>query len=341
MRRRATRLPYVLACAPVAAITAATLAPPMHATAASQRPPAYVIAIDPGHGGRPDDAHPDQPFDPGVIAASGLAEKDVTLDVAQRLQKLLTAQSVRVVMTRNDDRYVGIQTRMQIATDASATLFVSIHFNSFTDPGATGALVLYPGDSSLPFAQTMSDTLQRDLGGWGIASDGVQAKPDLWQHATMPAITVEAAYLTNPAEAELCSRPAFRKAVAGAIDGGILAQQPAIATRKAEIAAWDAAHPGHAGATAAANRPLPSAPGGRSVLPVLVVMAIVGLLLMHQRRRLVAAALALANLSERVSERRPRVRWQTRRRRAARRRALLERARHTPRRRTVYDELWF
>jgi N-acetylmuramoyl-L-alanine amidase len=340
MRRRASRLLHVLACAPVAAITAATLAPPAHAQAASQRPLAYVIAIDPGHGGRADDAHPDQPFDPGVIAASGLAEKDVTLDVAHRLQKLLTAQSVKVVMTRDDDRYVGIQTRMQSAIDAGAALFVSIHFNSFTDPATAGSVVLYPGDASLPFAQTMSDTLQRDLSAFGVVSNGIQAKPDLWQHATMPAITVEAAYLTNPREADLCSRPSFRQAVASAVSGGILAQVPGINTRKAEMASWDSAHPGHSGA-AAANRALPSAGGGHSVIPLLVVMTIATVLLMHQRRRLVSLAVALGNLPERVTERRPRVRWQTRRRRAARRRALLERSRHTPGRRTVYDELWF
>jgi N-acetylmuramoyl-L-alanine amidase len=138
MRHRATHLLHVIACAPVAALAAASLALPAHAQTPAPSPPAkqpkpYVVAIDPGHGGSPDNTRPDQPFDPGVIAPNGLLEKDVTLDVSRRAAALLEADQVKVVLTRTDDSYVDIGPRMKSAVDAGAKLFVSVHFNSFTD----------------------------------------------------------------------------------------------------------------------------------------------------------------------------------------------------------------
>lgn len=248
MRHRATHLLHVLACAPVAALIAATSALPAHAqtpapTAPASKPQQFVVAIDPGHGGAADNSNPDQPFDPGVIAADGLQEKDVALDVAKRLATLLESDRVKVVLTRTTDSYVDIGPRMQTAVDAGAQLFVSIHFNSFTDPTTGGALVLYPNDESLAFAQVMSDSLRNGLlQNWQIADDGVQSKPDLWVHATMPAVTVEGAYMTNPREAGLLERNDFRDALAAAVKAGVEAQAPQILTVKQQILAWEAAH---------------------------------------------------------------------------------------------------
>ncbi|HZS14090.1 MAG TPA: N-acetylmuramoyl-L-alanine amidase [Candidatus Dormibacteraeota bacterium] len=247
MRHRATPPLHVFACAPVAAILAATFALTAHAQtpapAPSKEPQPYVVAIDPGHGGSADNSNPDQPFDPGVIAANGLQEKDVTLDVAKRLATLLEADRVKVVLTRSTDTYVDIGPRMQTAVDAGAQLFVSIHFNSFTDATTGGALVLYPNDDSLQFAQTLSDSLRDGLlQRWQIADDGVQSKPDLWVHATMPAVTVEGAYMTNPREAGLLQQNDFRDSLAAAIRTGVEAQAPQILTLRQQITAWEAAH---------------------------------------------------------------------------------------------------
>jgi N-acetylmuramoyl-L-alanine amidase len=312
MRHRATQLLHILACAPVAALVAASSALSAHAQATPppSQPKQYVVAIDPGHGGAADNAHPDQPFDPGVIAANGLQEKDVTLDVARRLAVLLQTDRVKVVLTRTDDRYVDIGPRMQTAVDAGADLFVSIHFNSFTDPSTGGALILYPSDDSLPFAQVMSDAL-RDalLQRWQIANDGVQSKPDLWVHATMPAVTVEGAYMTNPREAELVKQNAFRDALASAVRNGVEAQAPQIATIKQQILAWERAHPqvvlqapaaahgGAASAPAAAavgNGVVPAASGsaGGTLLRWTVILGL--LVALVRWRRGVARGLVLA-----------------------------------------------
>lgn len=79
------------------------------------------VVIDPGHGGK----------DPGAIGPSGLKEKDVVLDIALRLQKLLEKKTdLKVVLTRSDDRFMGLNDRTTFANQAGGKLFVSIHCNA-------------------------------------------------------------------------------------------------------------------------------------------------------------------------------------------------------------------
>jgi N-acetylmuramoyl-L-alanine amidase len=79
------------------------------------------VVLDPGHGGH----------DAGTHGPSGLAEKDVVLDVAQRLGALLESRlNSEVIYTRNDDTFIPLEQRTQIANDKKADLFLSIHANS-------------------------------------------------------------------------------------------------------------------------------------------------------------------------------------------------------------------
>jgi N-acetylmuramoyl-L-alanine amidase len=89
-----------------------------------------LVAIDPGHGGD----------DPGVRAADGLEEKELTLDVARRLrQRLETRLGVRVIMTREDDRALAIDERAAVANNSKADLFLSLHANGALAGGMAGA----------------------------------------------------------------------------------------------------------------------------------------------------------------------------------------------------------
>ena len=93
------------------------------------------IVIDPGHGGR----------DTGTIGPHGLMEKDVCLDVALRLGRLIEQKvpSAEVIYTRKDDTYVSLEERTAIANQAHADLFISIHANSSNDPQARGIETYY------------------------------------------------------------------------------------------------------------------------------------------------------------------------------------------------------
>lgn len=91
-----------------------------------------TVAIDPGHGGE----------DPGATGASGSREKDVVLQIAQRLRAKIDSQpNMRAMMTRDADFFVPLNVRVQKARRVQADLFVSIHADAFLSPEAKGASV--------------------------------------------------------------------------------------------------------------------------------------------------------------------------------------------------------
>ncbi len=91
-----------------------------------------VVVVDAGHGGR----------DPGARGRSGLREKDVTLAISRRLVDRLNAEpGMRGVLTRSDDRFLGLRERMERARSANADLFVSIHADAAENRGARGSTV--------------------------------------------------------------------------------------------------------------------------------------------------------------------------------------------------------
>jgi N-acetylmuramoyl-L-alanine amidase len=92
------------------------------------------IVLDPGHGGH----------DTGSVGPQGLREKDLVLDVAQRLGRLIeTRMGSQVIFTRSDDTFVPLETRTQIANEAKADLFLSIHANSSPLRSAAGVETYY------------------------------------------------------------------------------------------------------------------------------------------------------------------------------------------------------
>jgi N-acetylmuramoyl-L-alanine amidase len=101
------------------------------------------IVIDPGHGGH----------DTGTIGADGIQEKDVVLDVALRLGKLLHQRlGANITFTRKDDTFVPLETRTAIANKAQADLFISIHANSSPDASARGVETYFLNFTSSPDA---------------------------------------------------------------------------------------------------------------------------------------------------------------------------------------------
>jgi N-acetylmuramoyl-L-alanine amidase len=92
------------------------------------------IVVDAGHGGH----------DTGTIGPHGLLEKDLVLDVATRLGKLLEQKlGAEVVYTRDDDTFIPLETRTAIANKHEADLFISVHANSSRDPKARGVETYY------------------------------------------------------------------------------------------------------------------------------------------------------------------------------------------------------
>jgi N-acetylmuramoyl-L-alanine amidase len=98
-----------------------------------------VVALDPGHGG----------VDPGTIGASGTLEKNLTLEVAREVKRALEASGrYRVVLTREDDSFVRLRERIQIAHTAAAELFISFHADALADAKFHGATVYTLSDKA-------------------------------------------------------------------------------------------------------------------------------------------------------------------------------------------------
>jgi N-acetylmuramoyl-L-alanine amidase len=101
------------------------------------------IVVDAGHGGH----------DTGTIGPNGLLEKDLVLDVALRLGRLLeTRLGADVIFTRDDDTFIPLETRTAIANEHQADLFISVHANSSQDPSARGVETYYLNFTSNPDA---------------------------------------------------------------------------------------------------------------------------------------------------------------------------------------------
>lgn len=95
-----------------------------------------TIVLDPGHGGH----------DPGAIGPNGVREKDVALAIAKRVKRLLEKSlDVRVVMTRDNDRFVPLKDRTQFANSEQGKIFISIHCNANRSRRVTGATTYFLG----------------------------------------------------------------------------------------------------------------------------------------------------------------------------------------------------
>lgn len=326
----ATRLLHVPACAPVIAVFAISLAPVAHAQDAAPPTP-YVVAVDPGHGGLPDNAHPELPFDSGAIGIDGALEKDLTLDIARRVRSLMEADMVSVVMTRDSDSFVSIGDRSKIGEDAHASLFVSVHLNSWTDSSVGGSLVLFPAPGpSQAFAAVMSTAVGKRLQPFGVEPKGTELRDNWWIHSTMPVVTVEGAYVTNPGEAALLAKPGFRDTMALGIHDGMLAQDPTIAKRKGEILAWNRDHP-----SSPVGVPQKAASGSwMTAVPAVLAVALLGLVARY-RRPLMQTVLT------RVEARRGHGLPPRHLRQPGRGRQVRRRVQPVTRPHSVYDDLWF
>jgi N-acetylmuramoyl-L-alanine amidase len=122
------------------------------------------IVIDPGHGGH----------DSGTLGPGGIEEKDVVLDVALRVGRLLHDRlGAEIVYTRDNDTFIPLETRTAIANKAQADLFLSIHANSSPEPEARGVEAYYLNFTSDP---TALDVAAREN---ALSTSGVHQLSDL------------------------------------------------------------------------------------------------------------------------------------------------------------------
>jgi len=168
-----------------------------------------TVVIDAGHGG----------YDRGGIPGQSVSEKEMTLDVAQRLKKALAASGYRVVMTRDSDVFVPLGTRVAIANSYGNAIFVSIHFNSAKRSGAGGIETYFYNRESLPLASAIHYFV---AGGAPSSNRNVRRRGYyVLRKAAVPAVLVECGFLTNPTEAALAQTASYRQKLAEEIATGV------------------------------------------------------------------------------------------------------------------------
>lgn len=193
------------------------------------------ICLDPGHGG----------IDSGNRVGSH-QEKAYTLLLAQELAAQLTRAGYKVTLTRDTDRFIELSERAAIAKRRSADLFISLHFNSAPNSANTvrGAEVYcmtpvgapstnargegsgagwYPGnrlnDKNVYLAYQLQKSVTKTL---GTEDRGLhRARFAVLRDSTMPAVLIEAGFMSNPAEGRKIFDAAYRKQIAKAIVDGV------------------------------------------------------------------------------------------------------------------------
>lgn len=173
-----------------------------------------TIVIDAGHGG----------FDRGGVPGQRIAEKDKTLDVAQRLKRILQADGYRVVMTRDSDVFIPLGTRTAIANAYRNASFVSIHFNCSSRSGANGVETYYYRSDSAALAASIHRNV---VAGAPTENRGIRRRGFfVLRRTAIPSVLVECGFLTNPTEGRLAQTDGYRQKLAEQIARGIRRQPP-------------------------------------------------------------------------------------------------------------------
>ena len=179
-----------------------------------------IITLDPGHGGS----------DPGAIGASGLKEKQITLEISMRVKELLEKEGAKVYMTRTTDKDVygpnasdraELQARVNVAEKYNSDLFVSLHINSSVNKSVGGfSSYYYPKtDNDLKIAKAIQDKFAKNF---GVDNLGVrQANFYVVKRCSMPATLLEMCFISNPKEEKLMKSRWFQKKTARLIVEGV------------------------------------------------------------------------------------------------------------------------
>lgn len=176
-----------------------------------------LVVIDPGHGGTDTGS---RGYENG---AAVLNEKDVNLDIALRIQKMLEASGVRIYMIRTEDVTIPLYDRQDTANSLGASLYVAIHNNSHTNAVPSGTEVHYHGKDDPPVdgisARDLAENLQEALvSNLGLPNRGTKVSPDLavLRRTVMPAVIIEGAFISNPNDLSYMKTDDFREKYAAA-----------------------------------------------------------------------------------------------------------------------------
>lgn len=167
------------------------------------------VVLDAGHGGS----------DYGAIR-EGINEKDITLDITQRVASILKSKGYKVALTRADDTYVSLQDRVEFSEKETPEIFVSIHVNSAVAVEPKGIETHYYHDYSKELARVVQNHLIKDI---DTKDRGLlKSKFYVINHTTVPAILIETGFISNEEERNELVTDSRKQKTAKAIAEGII-----------------------------------------------------------------------------------------------------------------------
>ncbi len=130
------------------------------------------VILDPGHGGK----------DPGALGRNGMHEKDIVLDIAVRLSRILREYGVQTVLTRSTDKFIPLEKRSALTENSQADIFISIHANANKSRSLSGFEVycISPKVSDYKRALSSAQNSSLDLSKVSLASSSLSLKAILW-----------------------------------------------------------------------------------------------------------------------------------------------------------------
>lgn len=183
------------------------------------------IVIDAGHGGD----------DPGKVGIDGAVERDINLQIAQKVKRLLEMEGIETVMTRTDEKGLydsgaenkkvqDMKRRIVMIEEAAPEITVSIHQNSYPEEYVKGAQVFYYKDSpeSKAAAEIMQESLRERLDPENHREAKANASYYLLKKTSTPIIIVECGFLSNREEAAKLAEDDYQEQVAWAVFMGIM-----------------------------------------------------------------------------------------------------------------------
>lgn len=189
---------------------------------------AQTVILDAGHGG----------LDGGAVGIDGTVEKDINLQITQKLKAILELYGYNVIMTRSDDGSIhdseahsareqkvsDIHNREKIITEHPDALFVSIHQNHFTQSYVHGTQVFYSGNNDLSpaLAQSIQDAIVSHLQPDNkrlIKKSGTEIY--LLYHSKIPSVMVECGFMSNSNDMNDLKNQDYQRVLAFSIAGGI------------------------------------------------------------------------------------------------------------------------
>ena len=176
-----------------------------------------VIVVDPGHGGE----------DPGKVGINDVLEKDLNLQIAKKVKKLLEEAGIKIVMTRTNDKVPDakkedLNQRVQLINETKPTLALCIHQNSYPDEKIKGAQVFY--HTITPEAEDVATIVQEQLRTVDPTNTRQIKENDTYfmlKNCQVPTIIVECGFLTNPEEAAKLTQEEYQDQIAQAICDGV------------------------------------------------------------------------------------------------------------------------